>query len=98
VPVHENRAEEVYKESQKSNNFSAMSTFYIEKDDEGGYVMFRDSMQRKNAIAFGKGGVLGKFVEMMTGSLDLQKDGETIVIKAEKAETQESQKPNNILT
>lgn len=74
-----------------------MSTFYIDKDD-GGYVMFRDTRERKNEIAYGKAGVLGKFVELMASSLELQKDGETIVIKAEKAETQESQKPNNILT
>lgn len=62
-----------------------MSNFYIDRDDDGGYVMFRDSRERKNAIAYGKAGVLGKFVELMAASLDLQKDGETIVIETRKA-------------
>lgn len=63
-----------------------MSTFYIDKDDDGGYVMFRDTRERKNEIAHGKAGVLGKFVELMAASLDWQKDGETIVIETKKAE------------
>lgn len=61
-----------------------MSTFYIDKDD-GGHVMFRDTREIKNALAYGKAGVLGKFVEMMVRSLDLQESGETIVIETKKA-------------
>lgn len=60
-----------------------MSTFYIDKDD-GGHEMFRDTREIKNAIAYGKAGVLGKFIEMMVRSLDLQEAGETIVIKTKK--------------
>ena len=60
-----------------------MSTFYIDKDD-GGYVMFRDTRESKNKIAYGKAGVLGKFVEMLAASLDLQQDGQSIVIEAKR--------------
>lgn len=60
-----------------------MSTFYIDKDD-GGYVMFRDTRERKNEIAYAKAGVLGKFVEMLAATLDLQKDGQSIVIEVKR--------------
>ena len=62
-----------------------MSTFYIDKDD-GGYVMFRDTRKDKDKVAYGKYGVLGRFIEMMAASLDQQKDGETIVITTTKEE------------
>lgn len=60
-----------------------MSTFYIDKDD-GGYVMFRDTRERKNEMAYAKACVLGKFVEMLAATLDLQQDGQSIVIEVKR--------------
>lgn len=60
-----------------------MSTFYIDKDD-GGYVMFRDTREKKNEIAYAKAGVLGEFVKMFAATLDMQKDGESIVIEVKR--------------
>lgn len=57
-----------------------MSTFYIDKDD-GSHIIYRDTRDRKGTIAYGKESILGKFVEMMACSLNLQKDGETIIIR-----------------